>query len=128
MRPRVGILTPSSPPIDYKKSAERERDDQVNAAAHMRCVWQQRRAKQNPAIQQIMEPGKFFAMRERQHRPAGASAQKCGGVQTKIISTNIQACTGTVPVTAAQPSAGGIAPTAPPITIFCGVAGFRRTV
>src|SRR5260364_372474 len=74
MRPRVEILTTEPPRKDNKKSAERERDDQANAAAHMRCVWQQRRAKQNPAIQQNMEPGKFFAMRERQHRPAGARA------------------------------------------------------
>jgi hypothetical protein len=34
----------------------------------------------------------------------------------------------TSPVTAAQPSTGGIAPEAPPITMFCGVAGFSSTV
>ena len=34
----------------------------------------------------------------------------------------------TSPVTAAQPSTGGIAPEAPPMTMFCGVAGFRIRV
>jgi hypothetical protein len=34
----------------------------------------------------------------------------------------------TSPVTAAQPSTGGIAPDAPPMTMFCGVAGLRSTV
>jgi hypothetical protein len=34
----------------------------------------------------------------------------------------------TSPVMAAQPSTGGIAPEAPPITMFCGVAGLRITV
>mgnify|MGYP003374312139 CR=1 FL=1 len=34
----------------------------------------------------------------------------------------------TSPVTAAQPSTGGIAPDAPPMTMFCGVAGFSSTV
>jgi len=32
------------------------------------------------------------------------------------------------PVTAAQPSTGGMAPAAPPITMFCGVSGFKITV
>jgi hypothetical protein len=30
--------------------------------------------------------------------------------------------------TAAQPRTGGMAPDAPPITMFCGVAGFNSTV
>ena len=34
----------------------------------------------------------------------------------------------TSPVIAAQPSTGGMAPDAPPITMFCGVSGFRMTV
>ena len=34
----------------------------------------------------------------------------------------------TSPVIAAHPSTGGIAPEAPPITMFCGVSGFRMTV
>ena len=34
----------------------------------------------------------------------------------------------TSPVTAAQPSTGGMAPEAPPITMFCGVAGLSTTV
>ena len=34
----------------------------------------------------------------------------------------------TLPVMAAQPSTGGMAPEAPPITMFCGVAGLRTTV
>ena len=32
------------------------------------------------------------------------------------------------PVTAVQPSTGGAAPAAPPITMFCGVACFSQTV
>jgi len=33
-----------------------------------------------------------------------------------------------LPVIATQPSTGGIAPEAPPITMFIGVAGFSSTV
>ena len=33
-----------------------------------------------------------------------------------------------LPVIAAQPSTGGMAPLAPPMTMFCGVSGFRITV
>ena len=57
-----------------------------------------------------------------------ASAQKCGGVQMKMIRNRISACGCTVPVTAAQPSTGGAAPAAPPMTMFCGVARFRNSV
>lgn len=32
------------------------------------------------------------------------------------------------PVTAAQPSTGGMAPLAPPITMFCGVLGLSSRV
>ena len=32
------------------------------------------------------------------------------------------------PLTAAKPRSGGIAPGAPPITMFCGVAGFSHRV
>ena len=35
---------------------------------------------------------------------------------------------GTSPVIAAQPSTGGMAPEAPPMTMFWGVRGFRITV
>ena len=45
-----------------------------------------------------------------------------------MISTNIQASADTVPVTAAQPNAGGMAPDKPPMTILSGVAGFKNTV
>ena len=34
----------------------------------------------------------------------------------------------TSPRIAAQPSTGGIAPEAPPMTMFCGVMGFNTTV
>ena len=34
----------------------------------------------------------------------------------------------TDPVTAAQPTSGGTAPAAPPITMFCGVRRFSQTV
>ena len=39
-----------------------------------------------------------------------------------------RACGSTAPVTAAHPMTGGIAPAAPPMTMFCGVAGFSHTV
>ena len=57
-----------------------------------------------------------------------ASDQKCGGVHTKMIRNSSSACGATSFATAAQPSTGGIAPDAPPITMFCGVAGFNNTV
>ncbi|MNN71852.1 hypothetical protein D3C81_1878270 [compost metagenome] len=66
-----------------------------------------------------------FAYSSRRYK---ASAQKCGGVQMKMINTSIHACIGKSFATAAQPRAGGIAPDKPPITIFCGVAGFRMMV
>ena len=55
-----------------------------------------------------------------------ANAQKCGGVQMKIIVNNVIDSILTVPVTAAQPIIGGNAPAAPPITIFCGVRRFSQ--
>ena len=57
-----------------------------------------------------------------------ASAQKCGGVQTKIISTKRSAFGSIELVTDVHPKSGGAAPAKPPITIFCGVALFRKTV
>ena len=57
-----------------------------------------------------------------------ASDQKCGGVQRKMMRNRINASGETTPVMAAQPSTGGIAPDAPPITMFCGVSGLRITV
>lgn len=51
-----------------------------------------------------------------------------GGVQMKMISTSSHASAGTLLATAAQPNAGGIAPERPPMTMFCGVRGFRMTV
>ncbi len=57
-----------------------------------------------------------------------ASAQKCGGVHKKIIKNSTSASALTSPVMAAQPSTGGMAPEAPPITMFCGVRGLSHTV
>jgi hypothetical protein len=45
-----------------------------------------------------------------------------------MIRHRIIASAPTSPVIAAQPSTGGIAPLAPPITMFCGVSGFSTTV
>ena len=61
-------------------------------------------------------------------RRYSANAQKCGGVQAKIIKNSVSASAVTSPVIAAQPSTGGMAPDAPPMTIFCGVMGLRITV
>jgi hypothetical protein len=57
-----------------------------------------------------------------------ASAQKCGGVHAKMIRNSSSACGSTLLVMAAQPSTGGAAPAAPPITMFCGVARFSHSV
>ena len=46
----------------------------------------------------------------------------------KMMSTSNQASAGTESATQAQPSAGGIAPDSPPITMFCGVRGLRMMV
>src|SRR3977135_2076947 len=54
-----------------------------------------------------------------------ARAQKCGGVQTKMIRNSSSACGSTWLVTAVQPSTGGAAPAAPPITMFCEGAPHR---
>jgi len=45
-----------------------------------------------------------------------------------MIRNSISASASTRPVIAAQPSTGGMAPEAPPMTMFCGVAGFSTTV
>ena len=57
-----------------------------------------------------------------------ASAQKCGGVHTKMMRNRSSAFGSTLLVTAAQPSTGGAAPAAPPMTMFCEVARFSHTV
>lgn len=54
--------------------------------------------------------------------------QKCGGVQIKTIANKIHAQGDKVPVTAAQPTNGGIAPAAPPITIFWELDRFNQWV
>ena len=45
-----------------------------------------------------------------------------------MMRNRISASGATSPVTAVQPSTGGIAPEAPPITMFCGVSGFSTSV
>ena len=61
-------------------------------------------------------------------RRAIARAQKCGGVHTKMMRNSSSAFGSTLSVTAVQPSTGGAAPAAPPITMFCEVARFSHTV
>ena len=61
-------------------------------------------------------------------RRAIASAQKCGGVHAKMIRNSSSAYGSTCPVTAVQPSTGGAAPAAPPMTMFCGVMCLSHTV
>ena len=78
------------------------------------------------------------AVGHRQHRHAGAFAYSSRAVERERPEVRRrpdeddqeqhQRLGGTSPVTAAQPSTGGIAPEAPPITMFCGVAGFSSTV
>ena len=46
----------------------------------------------------------------------------------KMISTKSHASIGTSFATAAQPSAGGIAPDRPPMTMFCDVFGLSSSV
>ncbi|MNH31665.1 hypothetical protein D3C87_1838660 [compost metagenome] len=57
-----------------------------------------------------------------------ASAQKCGGVQAKMIITSSQGSAESCPVMEVQPSSGGMAPASPPMTIFWGVARFSSRV
>ena len=61
-------------------------------------------------------------------RRAMASAQKCGGVHTKMMRNSSSAFGSMEFVTAAQPRTGGAAPAAPPMTMFCEVARFSHTV
>jgi hypothetical protein len=56
------------------------------------------------------------------------SAQKCGGVQKKTIANRYSGTPPSPPVTAAQPTRGGTAPAAPPMTMFCGVRRLSHTV
>jgi hypothetical protein len=57
-----------------------------------------------------------------------ASAQKCGGVQKKMIANKITGGRATVPVTAAQPTSTGKHPAAPPMTMLEAVRRFSHTV
>jgi hypothetical protein len=59
---------------------------------------------------------------------SSASAQKWGGVQKKTIAKSTHASGLSEPVTAAQPTSGGNAPAAPPITMFCVVERFSHMV
>src|SRR6516225_6647806 len=54
------------------------------------------------------------------------SAQKCGGVHRKMIRNKMNGSSAIPPVEAAQPTTGGSAPAAPPMTIFCGVFDIKR--
>ena len=56
------------------------------------------------------------------------SAQKWGGVQTKMIVNSQIASQLTSFVTAAMPTTGGIAPAAPPITMLSEVQRFSQRV
>ena len=66
----------------------------------------------------------------RAYSPArtSESAQKCGGVQTKMMANRIHGRSAVSPPTAAQPITGGRAPAAPPMTMFCGVRRFSPSV
>src|SRR5579872_5138761 len=57
-----------------------------------------------------------------------ARAQKCGGVQKKTMANRAQARGASEPVAAAQPTRGGNAPAAPPITMFWVVERFSHIV
>ena len=56
------------------------------------------------------------------------SAQKCGGVHKKITANSANAGEPRWPVTAAQPTSGGTAPAAPPMTMFSGVTRLSHIV
>ena len=57
-----------------------------------------------------------------------ARAQKCGGVQTKMIAKSSTAAHESEPATAAHPTSTGTAPAAPPITMFCVLVRFSHSV
>jgi hypothetical protein len=57
-----------------------------------------------------------------------ANAQKCGGVQKNTMRKSASAVKPRFPVAAAQPTRGGTAPAAPPITMFCGVERLSQRV
>src|ERR1700676_3542134 len=59
---------------------------------------------------------------------SNASAQKCGGVQKKTIAKSTHASGLSEPVAAAQPTRGGKAPAAPPMTMFCAVERLSHMV
>jgi hypothetical protein len=59
---------------------------------------------------------------------SSASAQKCGGVHTKMMRNSTNGARLKLPVAAAQPIIGGTAPAAPPMTMFCGVVRLSHMV
>jgi hypothetical protein len=56
------------------------------------------------------------------------SAQKCGGVHRNTIRNRMIGSRPMFPVEEAQPTTGGSAPAAPPMTMFCGVCRFSHRV
>ena len=57
-----------------------------------------------------------------------ARAQKCGGVQKKMMAKSTTAARLTRPVTAAPPTSTGQQPAAPPITMLEAVRRFSPSV
>ena len=94
--------------------------------------------EQHERVQEDLAPGLVLALARPaasgRRRPRSrrwnriASAQKCGGVHTKMIANRIHAGAASEPVTAAQPTSAGTAPAAPPITMFCVVVRFSHIV
>ena len=57
-----------------------------------------------------------------------ASAQKCGGVHRNITANSTTGAHATLFWTAAQPTSTGMAPAAPPMTMFCVLVRFSQSV
>jgi transketolase len=74
-------------------------------------------------IEQINSTKNLFVIEE--HVAQGGIGSQ---ISLVLIKNNISASGATELLIAAQPKTGGIAPEAPPITIFIGVAGFKKIV
>src|SRR3954464_11383564 len=72
LRYRVAVGEVDAKRIGNEKAAENERGQQIDDAAHAHDIGQQARAEKNQRVQQYLQTRVVLAVRDRQHRHAGA--------------------------------------------------------
>ena len=118
--------------------AERERGRQVERSEEAGEERHRRERHQSQAVGQDLAARGRLAPGDREHRDAGAlvvvldqqgQRPEVGRRPEEDDRERIERVEGQgPPVAAAQPTSGGTAPAAPPMTMFWGVSGFSHSV